>query len=163
MERWQGRIIAVWMMIRQQIVYIICVSGLQTCRAEAEKEAFREEVDMLAGLSDGQTMLCVAGDFNAQIGVVEPGDEEGIGRVEWGTRHMEGRELVVMLRRNGLAVAGTFFQKKDSYTINYRSDTRQISTYRWCGVISSWGLRTAKRWRESLAPHNTNRLSLRSA
>ena len=121
MERWQGRIIAVWMMIRQQIVYIICVSGLQTCRTEAEKEAFREEVDMLAGLSDGQTMLCVAGDFNAKIGVVEPGDEEGIGRVGWGTRHMEGRELVVMLRRNGLAVAGTFFQKKDSHTINYRS------------------------------------------
>ena len=28
----------------------------------------------LAGLSDGQTMLCVAGDFNAHIGVVDPGD-----------------------------------------------------------------------------------------
>ena len=29
-------------------------------------------------MSDGQTMLCVVGDFNAHIGVVEPGDEESI-------------------------------------------------------------------------------------
>ena len=52
MERWQGRIIAVWMMIRQYMVYVICVYGPQTA------------------------MLCVAGDFNAHIGAVEPGDEE---------------------------------------------------------------------------------------
>ena len=36
-------------------------------------------------MSDGQTMLCVAGDFNAHIGVVEAGDEESIGRFGWGT------------------------------------------------------------------------------
>ena len=90
-------------------------------RTEAEKEAFREEVERLAGLSDGQMMLCVAGDFNAHIGVVEPGDEESIGRFGWGTRNREGQELVEMLRRNGLAVAGTFFQKKESHKITYRS------------------------------------------
>ena len=33
-------------------------------------------------MSDGQTMLCVAGDFNAHIGVVEPGDEGSIGRFD---------------------------------------------------------------------------------
>ena len=54
----------------------------------------------MAGLSDGQTMLCVAGDFNAHIGVVEPGDEESIGTLGWGTRNMERRELADMLRRN---------------------------------------------------------------
>ena len=40
----------------------------QTGRTEAEKDAFREEVERLVRLSDGQTMLCVAGDFNAFIG-----------------------------------------------------------------------------------------------
>ena len=39
-------------------------------------EPFGEEVDKLAALSDGPTMLCAAGDFNAHIGVVEPVDEE---------------------------------------------------------------------------------------
>ena len=75
----------------------------------------------MVGLSDGQTMLHVAGDFNATIGVVEPGDEESIGRFGWGTRNRKGRELVEMSRRNGLAVAGTFFQANNSHNITYRS------------------------------------------
>ena len=108
------------------MVCVICVYGPQTGRTKAEKEAFREEVDRLAGLSDGQTMLCVAVDFNAHIGLVEPGpgDQESIERFgyrEHGTRNTEGRELVAMLRRNGLAVAGTFFQKKESHKFTYRS------------------------------------------
>ena len=53
-------------------------------------------MEKLAGLSDGQTMLCVAGDFNAHIGAVEPGDEESIGRFGCGTRNREGQELVEM-------------------------------------------------------------------
>ena len=100
-ERWQGRIIAVWMMIRQQLVCVICVYGPQMGRMDAEKEAFREEVERLAGMSDGHTMRCVAGDFNAHIGVVEQGNEESIGRYGWGTMNREGRELEEMLRRNG--------------------------------------------------------------
>ena len=57
---------------------------------DGREEVFREEVERLAGLSDGQTMLCVAGDFNAHIDVVEPGDEESIGRFGWGTRTGKG-------------------------------------------------------------------------
>ena len=59
-ERLQARIIAVWMMIRQQMVCVICVCGPKTGRTEAVKEAFREDVERLAGLSDDQTMLSVA-------------------------------------------------------------------------------------------------------
>ena len=33
----------------------------------------------------------------------------------------EGPELVEMLRMNGLAAVGTFFQKKDSHTTTYKS------------------------------------------
>ena len=77
-------------------------------------------MEKLAGRSDGQTMMCVAGDFNAHIGVVEPGDEESIGIFGWGTRNREGQELVEMWRRNRLAVADTFFQKKESHKITYR-------------------------------------------
>ena len=67
--------------------------------------------------------LCVlrAISMHTSVGVVEPGDEESIRRFGWGTRNREMRELVEMLRRNGLAVAGTFFQKKESHNITYRS------------------------------------------
>ena len=64
----------------------------------------------MAVLGDDQTMLYVAGDVNANIGVVEPGDEESIEIFGWGTRNREGRYLVKISRKNGLAVAYRFFQ-----------------------------------------------------
>ena len=82
-----------------QMVCVICVYGPHTGRRKAEK-AFREEVERLVGLSDGDVRC---GRFQcAHRHVVEPGDEESIGRFGWGTRNREGRELVEMLRRNGL-------------------------------------------------------------
>ncbi len=93
-ERWQGRIIAVWMMIRQQMVCVICVYGPQTGRTDAEKEIFREEVARLAGLGDGQTMLCVAGDVSAHIGVFEPGDDEN-------NEHLDGEQGTGRTRTRG--------------------------------------------------------------
>ena len=77
---WQGRIIAVLMMSHQQMGCVIYVYGPHTGRAEEEKEAFREDVDGMAALGDDQTMMYVAGDVNANIGVVEPGDEASNGR-----------------------------------------------------------------------------------
>ena len=78
---------------------MVCVIGVygprHVGRTDAEKEAFtsfREDMERLAGLIDGQTMLCVAGDFNVHIGVVEPEDEESIGRFGWGTRNREERD-----------------------------------------------------------------------
>ena len=106
-------------------VCVICVYGPRTCRTKAEKEAFREEVERLAGLSDGQTMQCIAvccGRFQCthRCGWSR-GRRKHLGRFGWGTINREGWELVEMLRGNGLAVAGTFFQKKESHKITNRS------------------------------------------
>ncbi len=51
----------------------------------------------------------------------------------------QGRErMVEMLRRNGLVVAGNFFQKKESLKSPTGADgTRQSSTYWWRGNSSS--------------------------
>ena len=46
------------MMIRQQMVCVICVYGLQTGRTEAEKEAFREETCGEVGRSERYRICC---------------------------------------------------------------------------------------------------------
>ena len=56
-------------------------------------------MERLTVLSDGQSVLCFAGDFNSHTGVVEPGEEESTGIFGRGTRNREGRELVEMLMR----------------------------------------------------------------
>ena len=65
------------------------------------------------------TMLYVAGNCIAHVGVAETGDEESIGRYGWGTRNRE--DLVEMVMRNGMVVAGSFVQKRYSHKVTYRS------------------------------------------
>ena len=133
-------IIAIWMMIRQQMD----VSSAYTepgGRTKAEKEAFREEVESLAGQSDGQTMLCVAGDVNAHIGVVEPGDEESIGRLIWMGNKEQGKARTDGdVEKERVGGRDTFFRKKESHKITLTSGRHKTrSTYWWCGNNSSGG------------------------
>ena len=55
------------------------------------------------------------------MGVVDPGEEECFAKFGWGTRNKEGRELVELVVRNGMAIAGSLFQKWKSHKITYRS------------------------------------------
>ena len=46
--------------------------------------------DRMMGLVELEMMLCIAGDSNAHVGVVEPGEEEIVGRYGWGARNRKG-------------------------------------------------------------------------
>ena len=121
-ERWKGRIVMAWLMIRKQMMCVMSVYRTQTGRMGAEKEEFRDALERMMGLVELEVMLCIVGDFNAHVGAVEPGEEESVGRYGWGARNREGRALVELLvARNGLAVASSFFQKRESHKITYRS------------------------------------------
>ena len=109
------------------MVCVVYVYGPQTGRTEAEKEAFREEVEMLACLSDGQTTLCVAGDFNAHIWW------RCWGGTGWRSQARSSRRRIATESTTGA------------------DGTRQSSTNWWFGNSSSGGWRTAQRWRESRA------------
>ena len=120
-ERWKGRIVMAWLMTRKQMMCVIYVFGPQTGRTEAEKVEFKDVLERMMGLVELEVMLCVAGDFNAHVGVVEPGEDESVGREGWGARNREGRVLVELVARNCLAVASSFFQKRESHKITHRS------------------------------------------
>ena len=120
-ERWKGRVVMAWLMIRKQMMCVMLVYGPHTGRTKAEKEEFRDALERMIGLVELEVMLCIAGDFNAHVGVVEPGEEESVGRYGWGARNREGRALVELVARNGLAVASSFFQKRESHKITCRS------------------------------------------
>ena len=120
-ERWQGRIIVAWMMVKKQLVCIMSVYGPQTGRAETEKRAFREELERMMGMVEVNALMCIAGDFNGHVDTAETGKEESVRGFGWGTRNRESRELIELVMRNGLAIAGTFFKKQENHKISYRS------------------------------------------
>ena len=75
------------------------------------------------GLVELGVMLCIAGDFNAPV------KEESGGRYGWRARNREGRALVELVARNGLAMTSSFFQKRESHNITYRSGHHKTELY----------------------------------
>ena len=118
-ERRNGQIITAWNMIRKQLVCVMSVYVPQTGRAEAEKQEFRDALEMMIGMVELETLLCIAGYFNA-IGETKPEEEENVDKCGCGTRNREGQALVELMTRNGLAFVGSFFQKRESHTTTYR-------------------------------------------
>ena len=88
-------------------------------RAKTKKKTFREELERMVGLVQAHVMMCIAGDFNGHVGTVATGEEESIGGFRWGTRNL------VLVMRNGLALAGTFFKKQENHKISNRSGRHQ--------------------------------------
>ena len=129
-ERWKGRIVMAWLMIWKQMMCVMSVYGPQTGRMEAEKVEFRDALERMMGLVELEVLLCIAGDFNAHFGVVEPGEEESVGRYGCGARNREGRALVELVVRNGLAVASSFFQKRESHKITHKSGQHKTELVR---------------------------------
>ena len=98
---------------------------------ETEKRAFREELERMVGLVKVHVMMCIAGDFNGHVGTAETGEEELVGGFGWGKKNREGRELVELVMRNGLAVAVTFFKKRENHKILYRSGQHKTNSTCW--------------------------------
>ena len=65
-------------------------------------------------------MLVVAGDMNAHMGKIQ-NSKGTVGKYGWGSRNREGQDLVEMLARDQLVVVNSFFQKRESHKITYRS------------------------------------------
>ena len=120
-ERWKWRIVMAWPIVRKQMMCVMYVYGPRTGRMEADKEEVRNALERMMGLMELVVMLFNARYFSAHVRVVEPGEEESVGRYGWGAMNREGRALVELVARNRLAVASSFFQKRESHTIKYRS------------------------------------------
>ena len=117
----QAVIIMAWVMIRKQLVCVMSVYGPQTGMTEAEKQEFRDALEMMIGMAEFETRLCIARDGTAHIGETEPGEEENVGKSGWGPSNPEGQAMVELMVINGLAFVGSFFQKRDSLKITHIS------------------------------------------
>ena len=71
-----------------------------------EKQEFSDALERMMGMVELEVMLCIAGNFNTHMGVAEPGEDECVGKFCWGKRNREGGELVELVVRNGMAIAG---------------------------------------------------------
>ena len=66
MERWGGRIIAVWI-LGGQMMCKLSVYAPQTGRTQEDKDTFRSNLEEITGHVERETVLVVTGDINAHV------------------------------------------------------------------------------------------------
>ncbi|XP_063598709.1 craniofacial development protein 2-like [Penaeus indicus] len=90
-----------------------------------DKEEFWEKLDDLVQLIPREERLIIGADFNGHIGERNGGDERVMGKFGYGTRNVEGQDIVDFAHRMEMAVINTFYNKRESHKITYTSGGKQ--------------------------------------
>ncbi|EYC39622.1 hypothetical protein Y032_0649g1127 [Ancylostoma ceylanicum] len=124
-NRVSDRIISLRVATEDGFWTVMSVYAPQCGCTEAEKEAFYDELDDVIRSAPESDYKTVAGDFNGDVGQDRKGLERVHGGRSFGRRNQEGERIVELAEAHDLAIASTFFMKRESQKITYCSGGRQ--------------------------------------
>ena len=120
-SRISDRIIAVKMVIEKQITNVISVYAPQCNCPPSEKELFRDMLDQVVSVIPPNELVLIGGDFNSHIGTERNGFERIHGGHGYGALNEDGEHTLQFAQAYDLAIANSFFQKRESHLITYQS------------------------------------------
>ncbi|KAK3535978.1 hypothetical protein QTP70_023718, partial [Hemibagrus guttatus] len=95
------------------------------CELE-EKERFWSELDeVMESIPTGERVV-IGADFNGHVGEGNRGDEEVMGKFGVKERNLEGQMVVDFAKRMDMAVANTYFQKREEHRVTYKSGEEEV-------------------------------------
>ncbi|EPB76249.1 hypothetical protein ANCCEY_04666 [Ancylostoma ceylanicum] len=124
-NRVSDRIISLRIATKDGFWTVVSVYAPQCGCTEADKEAFYEELDDVIRSAPEGDFMTVAGDFNGHVGQDRQGFERVHGGISFGRRNQEGEGIIELAEVHDLAIASTFFIKRESQKITYCSGGRQ--------------------------------------
>ena len=107
--------------VKGLILSIVSTYAPQVSNSMEEKNDFWEDPEGLIQSVSKQERTVLGADLNGHVGEGNTGDEEIMGRYDAGTRKKEGLMVVNFSKRMDLAVANTYFKKKDKHRVMYKS------------------------------------------
>ena len=107
-DRVSDRLLAVKLVMGEELVVVISAYGPQTGCEEGEKEKFIEELGQLVGKTEEGELLLVCEDLNGHVGKESEEFEEVHGEHGYGNRNREGRNILEMAQRRELVVCNTW-------------------------------------------------------
>ena len=107
-ERISDRVIAVDLVIGEQIVKVVSCYAPQAGRSQIEKEEFWRQVEGVIMNTDINQEVIVGGDMNGHVGQVANGFHEAHGNFGYGTRSAEGERVCEAM---GYVVTSTVQEK----------------------------------------------------
>ena len=119
-ERVSDRVIAVDLVIGEQIVKVVSCYAPQTGRSQIEKEGLWKQVQGVIMNTDINQEVIVDGDMNGHIGQVDNGFHEAHGNFDYSTRNA-GERILEFAEAMGYVVTSTLFKKRYSHLVTYES------------------------------------------
>ena len=119
-ERISDRVIAVDLVIGEQIVKVVSCYAPQTGRSQIEKEEFWRQVEGVIMNTDINQEVIVGGDMNGHVGQVANRFHEAHGNFGYGTRNT-GEIILEFADTMVYVVTSTLFKKRQSHLVTYES------------------------------------------
>lgn len=124
-SRRNDRLMSVKLGLGETVVNIICAYAPQVGCEEEEKETFWRQMDQeLRSIPEGERVI-VGGDLNGHVGMSRDEIERIHGGWGVGERNEEGERVVGFAMAFDLAIGNTFFEKRASQLVTYRSGGRE--------------------------------------
>ena len=119
-ERVSDRVIAVDLVIGEQIVKVVSCYAPQAGRSPIEKEEFWRQVEGVIMNTDINQEVVVGGDMNGHVDQVANRFHEAHGNFGYGTRNA-GERILGFVEAMGYVVTSTLFKKRQSHLVTYWS------------------------------------------
>ena len=109
---------------------VSCYAPQAAC-TEAEKDVFWRDFDILLRTFDAADYIFVGGDLNGHVGHEHYGFKRYHGGNGYGQRNEDGERILEAAEAHDLAIANTFFKKRESHLITYASGERSTQIDYW--------------------------------
>ena len=119
-ERINDRVIAVDLVIGEQIVKVVSCYAPQSGRSQIEKEEFWRQVEEVIMNTGINQEITIGGDMNDHVGQVANGFHEVHGNFGYGSRNA-GERILEFAETMGYVVTNTLFKKRQSHLVTYES------------------------------------------
>jgi hypothetical protein len=123
-KRQGDRIILVKLVLEDVVLITISAYAAQVGLSESEKRKFWEDLDGMVRAVPTNENLFIGGDLNGHVGSTNVGYELTHGGFGYGSRNQEGEDILDFVVAYNLVIANTFFRKRDSHLVTFRSGHR---------------------------------------
>ena len=120
-KRVNDRILRLSITIENRVLHIISAYAPQMGCPDAEKEAFREELEASIRIVKEEEKLIIGADMNGRVGKIRDGYEDVHGGHGFGVRNEDGGYVLEMAQSFGLSCMNTWFEKLDRHLVTYES------------------------------------------
>ncbi|XP_076921463.1 uncharacterized protein LOC143582871 [Bidens hawaiensis] len=122
--RYNDRIMVLRLVLGEDVVVVVCAYAPHAGLGDQEKKEFWEFLDAIVGAISRDERICIGGDFNGHIGKDNDGLQGVHGGFGFGNRNETGTDLLDFALAHDLGIINSFFKKRDSHLITFRSGGR---------------------------------------